>query len=38
MARIFASLRHNLLGLARFSGRDARQTFWPFAIVVFAAE
>jgi uncharacterized membrane protein YhaH (DUF805 family) len=31
---IFASIRHNLANLLRFSGRDSRRTFWPYAIAV----
>jgi uncharacterized membrane protein YhaH (DUF805 family) len=32
---IFASIRHNLANLLRFSGRDSRAQFWPYAIAVF---
>src|SRR6185436_10996012 len=32
---LFVSIRHNLAGLLRFSGRDARRTFWPYAILLF---
>jgi len=32
---LFVSIRHNLGGLLRFSGRDARRTFWPYAILLF---
>jgi uncharacterized membrane protein YhaH (DUF805 family) len=32
---IFASIRYNLANLFRFSGRDGRGTFWPYAIAVF---
>ena len=35
MRRIFASIRHNFAGLARFSGRDTRRLFWPYAIFLF---
>src|SRR4051812_2739119 len=31
---ILASLRHNLAHLMRFSGRDSRRTFWPYAIAI----
>jgi uncharacterized membrane protein YhaH (DUF805 family) len=31
---IFASIRHNLAGLLRFSGRDSRASFWPYAVTV----
>ena len=34
---IFASIRHNLANLLRFSGRDSRAQFWPYAIAVFLA-
>lgn len=29
------SITHNLAGLLRFSGRDTRGRFWPYAITVF---
>ena len=29
------SITHNLAGLLRFSGRDTRGQFWPYAITVF---
>jgi uncharacterized membrane protein YhaH (DUF805 family) len=32
---IFASIRHNLTNLFRFSGRDSRALFWPYAITIF---
>jgi uncharacterized membrane protein YhaH (DUF805 family) len=32
---IFASIRYNLANLLRFSGRDSRAIFWPYAIAVF---
>lgn len=32
---MFKSIGHNLAGLVRFSGRDARETFWPYALVLF---
>jgi uncharacterized membrane protein YhaH (DUF805 family) len=32
---LFASIRHNLANLFRFSGRDSRALFWPYAITVF---
>jgi uncharacterized membrane protein YhaH (DUF805 family) len=35
LRRILASIRHNLAGLARFSGRDTRGEFWPYAIFLF---
>ena len=35
MRMIFASIRHNLACLARFSGRDTRRQFWPYAIFLF---
>ena len=35
MANIGASIGHNLRNLARFSGRDTRAQFWPWAIAVF---
>ena len=35
MRSLFASIRHNLAGLARFSGRDTRRQFWPWAIFLF---
>ena len=31
---MLASLRHNLAGLFRFSGRSTRARFWPYAVVV----
>jgi uncharacterized membrane protein YhaH (DUF805 family) len=34
MRNLLHSLRHNLAGLARFSGRDDRATFWPYACVI----
>jgi uncharacterized membrane protein YhaH (DUF805 family) len=35
MAKVGASIRYNLGSLARFSGRDSRGQFWPYAIVTF---
>lgn len=32
---IFASIRHNLANLLRFSGRESRALFWPYAIALF---
>jgi uncharacterized membrane protein YhaH (DUF805 family) len=32
---IFASIRHNLANLFRFSGRESRALFWPYAIGIF---
>ena len=32
---IFASIRYNLANLLRFSGRESRALFWPYAIAVF---
>ncbi len=32
---IFASIRYNLAKLLRFSGRESRGLFWPYAITVF---
>lgn len=37
MGDIIASIRHGLAGLLRFSGRDTRKQFWPYAIFVFLA-
>lgn len=34
MRPLFRSIRHNLRNLARFSGRDARDTFWPYAVTI----
>src|SRR5947209_12409581 len=34
---IFTSIRHNLANLFRFSGRESRALFWPYAIAVFLA-
>jgi uncharacterized membrane protein YhaH (DUF805 family) len=34
LSRILASIRHNLAGLTRFSGRDTQGEFWPYAIVL----
>jgi len=31
---ILASIRHNLANLYRFSGRDSRALFWPYAVAV----
>lgn len=35
MARIFASIGYNLGALTRFSGRDTKRQFWPYAIALF---
>jgi uncharacterized membrane protein YhaH (DUF805 family) len=35
LAGIFASIRLNLAGLFRFSGRETRGEFWPYAIFLF---
>lgn len=35
MARILASIRHNLADLTRFSGRESRGEFWPYGIFLF---
>lgn len=32
---MIASVRHSLASLARFSGRDTRGRFWPYALAVF---
>lgn len=32
---MFKPITHNLAGLARFSGRDTRETFWPYALTLF---
>jgi len=37
MNALFRSVRHNLRGLARFSGRDANILFWPWVAVLIAA-
>lgn len=34
MAEIKASIRHNAAGLTRFSGRDTRAQYWPWAIML----
>ncbi|HEX5184179.1 MAG TPA: DUF805 domain-containing protein [Allosphingosinicella sp.] len=31
---IVASIRHNLANLLRFSGRESRALFWPYALVI----
>jgi uncharacterized membrane protein YhaH (DUF805 family) len=31
---IFTSIRHNLANLLRFSGRESRALFWPYAVAV----
>ena len=36
MAGISGSIRHNVVGIARFSGRDSQSQFWPWAIIVYA--
>lgn len=36
MAEILASIRYNLACLIRFSGRDPRGRFWPYAIFIYA--
>lgn len=33
---MFKAIGHNLARLAQFSGRDARGTFWPYALTLFA--
>ena len=35
---IFTSIRYNLVNLLRFSGRESRALFWPYAIAVFLLE
>jgi uncharacterized membrane protein YhaH (DUF805 family) len=35
---IFASIRHNLANLLRFSGRESRALFWPYALAVIALD
>lgn len=35
MKSIFAALRYNLANLTRFSGRDPRGLFWPWAVFLF---
>jgi uncharacterized membrane protein YhaH (DUF805 family) len=37
LREIRTSIRHGLGGLTRFSGRDTRRQFWPFAIFLFLA-
>ena len=32
---ILTSIRHNLANLFRFSGRESRALFWPYAIAIF---
>ncbi|MBQ1499290.1 MAG: DUF805 domain-containing protein [Sphingomonas sp.] len=32
---MFKPITHNLARLARFSGRDTRETFWPYALTLF---
>lgn len=32
---MFKSIGHNLARLASFSGRDTRETFWPYALTLF---
>lgn len=32
---VITSIRHNLTGLVRFSGRDGPRLFWPYAFCVF---
>src|SRR5688500_8569711 len=36
MCSIAVSIRHNIVSLARFSGRDSQGLFWPWAIIVYA--
>ena len=31
---LFAAIRHNLANLFRFSGRDGRALFWPYALAI----
>lgn len=38
MGQISASVGHNLHRLSDFSGRDARATFWPWAIMLFLVD
>jgi uncharacterized membrane protein YhaH (DUF805 family) len=35
LARLAASIGHNLRNLVRFSGRDSPGLFWPYAIAIF---
>lgn len=35
---IFASIRYNLANLLRFSGRESRALFWPYAVAVIALD
>lgn len=35
MAKLTQSFRHNLARLAKFSGRESRADFWPYAIALF---
>jgi uncharacterized membrane protein YhaH (DUF805 family) len=35
---IFASIRYNLANLLRFSGREGRALFWPYALLVIALD
>jgi uncharacterized membrane protein YhaH (DUF805 family) len=37
MDGFFAAVRHNLIGLLRFHGRDRPGQFWPYVAVVFAS-
>lgn len=37
MGEFIASIRHGFAGLLRFSGRDTRKQFWPYAIFIFLA-
>jgi uncharacterized membrane protein YhaH (DUF805 family) len=38
MTAIFAAILHNLRNLVRFSGRDTRAQFWPYAIFLFVLQ
>ena len=37
MGEIIASIRHGFANALRFSGRDTRKQFWPYAIFIFLA-
>jgi uncharacterized membrane protein YhaH (DUF805 family) len=37
LGQIWVAVRYGFGGLTRFSGRDARRQFWPFAIFLFLA-
>ena len=38
MTAIVAAILYNFRNLARFSGRDTREQFWPYAIFLFIAQ